>query len=124
VQSGRSLVWLGHQLATLSNIQRTEVDWDAFKEYVFKKYAESWAKNVYYYAKKYVHLIDNPSLFEAFSSSKKDNVLKSLIAFSKFHGFYRLFKERIKNYGITWSHRSSVDSFFRIMSDRYDDVLK
>jgi len=109
-----------------SNIHESDVsniDWNGFKDYVFKKYAESWGRTVYSYARKYVGLIDNPSMVETFSGSKKNAVLKSLVAFSKYYGFYQEFKKKIKDYGIKWSRSSSVDAFFRIMSNSNSDVL-
>ena len=102
----------------------SNIDWNGFRDYVYNKYATSWARTVYSYARKYVDLIDNPSIVETFSGSKKNSVLKSLIAFSKYYGFYEEFKKKIKAYGIKWSRSSSIDAFFRIMSNSNDDVLE
>ena len=99
------------------------IDWNDFRDYVFKKYAKSWAYTVYAYAKKYVHLINNPSRLETFSDSKKNSVLKSLTAFSKYYGFYEEIKKRIKDYGIRYSRSSSIDAFLRIFSTNNRDVL-
>ena len=68
--------------------------------------------------------MSNPSLLERFSKHKKNNILKALIAFSKFHGFYLEFKDKVKAYGIKWSQSSSVDSFFRILNNQNNDVLQ
>ena len=99
------------------------IDWNDFRDYVFKKYAKSWAYTVYAYAKKYVHLINNPSRLETFSDSKKNSVLKSLTAFSKYYGFYGEFQKKIKDYGIKYSRSSSIDAFLRIFSNNNKDVL-
>jgi hypothetical protein len=101
----------------------SNIDWNDFKDYVFKKYAKSWARTVYSYAKKYAELVDNPSLVETFSGSKKNSVLKSLVALSKFYGFYPEFKQRIEDYGIKYSRTSSIDSFFRIFNNNNKDIL-
>jgi len=98
-------------------------DWDDFREYVFKKYRPSWAKLCYCYAAKYHRLINNPSELETFSQYKKNNVLKALIALSKYLGFYREFKDRIKDYGIKWTRTSSIDSFLRILRNNNKDIL-
>ena len=90
----------------------------------FKKYAVSYARNIYLYATKYIDLINNPSILETFSDSKKNYILKSLIAISKFCGFYQQFRERLTSYGITWSHPNSIDSFFRIMNNANNDVIE
>jgi len=47
-----------------------------------------------------------------------------LIAFSKFHGFYLEFKQKIKAYGIKWSQSTSVDSFFRILRTQNNNALQ
>jgi len=114
---------VGHRLGK-AIIHKTNIDWDSFKDYVFKKYAESYARNIYLYARKYVELINNPSAIEIFSNSKKNHILKSFIALSKYYGFYQQFKKILEDYGVTWSHMSSVDSFFRIMNNSNSDVLK
>jgi hypothetical protein len=51
---------------------------------------------------------------ESFSRSKRLNVLKSLIAFSKFLGCYESFKARIRNHGIRWQSQDSFSSFLRM----------
>lgn len=76
------------------------------------------------YAVKYCSLLDNPSHLETFSNSKRNNVLKALIALSKYHGFYTQFKQRIKDYGIKWSKSDSIHSFFRILNNPNHDVLE
>ena len=99
------------------------VDFDGFREYVFKKYDDAYARMILRYVRNYIGYIDNPSMLETFNSSKKNNVLKSLIAFSKYHGFYEEFRKRVEAYGVKWSRSSSVDAFFRIMSNSNNDVL-
>ncbi|MDH5267908.1 MAG: integrase [Candidatus Bathyarchaeota archaeon] len=46
-----------------------------------------------------------------------------MIALSKYLGFYREFKDRIKDYGIKWSTSSSIDSFLRILKSNNKDIL-
>jgi hypothetical protein len=106
-----------------SQFDVSNIDWNDFKDYVFKKYAKSWARTVYSYARKYAELVDNPSVVETFSGSKKNSVLKSLVALSKFYGFYPEFKQRIEDYGIKYSRISSIDSFFRIFNNNNKDIL-
>ncbi len=101
----------------------SNIDWNGFKDYVFKKYAKSWARTVYSYARKYASLIDNPSMVETFSGSKKNSVLKSLVALSKFYGFYTEFKQKIEDYGIKYSRTTSIDSFFRIFNNNNKNIL-
>ena len=55
---------------------------------------------------------------EKFSKWKKNNVLKALVALSKFLGVYEEFRAKVKNYGIKWSYQNSVDSFLRMVKAR------
>ena len=99
------------------------IDWNDFRDYVFQKYAKSWAHTVYAYARKYAHLINNPSRIDTFTPSKKNAVLKSLTAFAKYCGFFEEFQKKIKNYGIAYSRSSCIDAFLRILSSDNKDVI-
>jgi len=57
---------------------------------------------------------------ESFSKSKKNTVLKSLIALSKYLGVYREFKLRMTDYGVKFEQTSSVDAFLRMMNAKHD----
>ena len=74
---------------------------------------------MYHYAKKHHEMLTG-SLREldSFSKSKKNNVLKALIALSKYLGVYEQFKAKMKNYGIKWEGRSSLQAFLRIKNTR------
>jgi len=76
------------------------------------------------YASKYIELLDNPSMIETSSRCKRNNVLKALIAPSKYLGFYREFKEKLSDYSIKWTRTSSIDSFLRILNNQNKDVLE
>ena len=107
------------------SLRETCIDWDQFREWAFRKYADSYAPTVICYAKKYRHLMfGNLAELEAFSDSKRNSVLKALISLSKYSGTYRAFKARQKAHGLGWSRTSSVDAFLRIMSNRNSDVLE
>ena len=64
-------------------------------DYALKKYNRRYAMMMIGYVRKYFNLFENPSTLETFSNSKKNNILKSLIAYSKCNGFYEEFKKRI-----------------------------
>jgi intergrase/recombinase len=59
---------------------------------------------------------------DSFPKHKKNNVLKALIALSKYLGVYEDFKAKIKNYGIKWERQDSLESFLRVMKTREDLV--
>jgi intergrase/recombinase len=92
------------------------LNWEEFNDWLNKKYSKTWARNVFCYTKKYHNLLNgNLRELESFSKSKKNNVLKSLIALSKYLGLYETFKARILNYGIKWENQNSFEAFLRIM---------
>jgi len=95
----------------------SELDWEDFKEWLKSKYSKTWASGVFQYAKKY-HGMLNGSLREldSFSKFKKNNVLKALIALSKYLGVHGQFKAKIANYGINWEHQNSLEAFLRMMN--------
>ncbi len=62
------------------------------------------------------------SQLEKLTRSKRKNVLSSLTALAKYLGVYKAFKAQMKNYGVTWASRKSVESVKRILSAS-DDVM-
>jgi len=100
----------------LANLEMS-LNWEDFKDWVQNKYSKTWAPTLFGYAKKYHEMLSG-SLREldAFSKSKKNNVLKALIALSKYLGAYEQFKIRMANYGIKWENQNSLESFLRIMN--------
>jgi len=99
------------------------IDWQDFKRWVNNKYSKTWSPTVLSYAKKY-HGMLNGSLTEldTFSKAKRNNVLKALIALSKYLGIYKPFKTKIANYGIKWENQSSVEAFLRMRNANNDVV--
>ncbi len=59
---------------------------------------------------------------EAFSKSKRNNVLKAVIALSKYLGIYSQFKAKMANYGFKWQNQNSFESFIRILETK-DEAL-
>ena len=101
------------------------VDWNDFKAWIFKKYAKSHAPTIYCYAKKYAFMLNgNFKELETFSGSKRNTVLKALIALSKFLGIYEGFKATLSRYGVKFARTDSFDAFLRIMNNNSDDLLE
>jgi intergrase/recombinase len=98
-------------------------NWNAFKEWLLKRYSKTWAPTVFSYAKKYHWMLTgNLRELDSFSKSKKNNVLKSLIALSKYLGFYHSFKLRVASYGIKWEYQDSLEAFLRITEPKEEIV--
>ncbi len=101
------------------------INWEEFRAWAHNRYAKSWAKDVFCYAKRY-HSMMTGSLreLESFSRSKRNNVMKALIALSKYLGIYTQFKTKTENYGFKWKGKSSLGSFTRMMQAGDSDVLQ
>jgi intergrase/recombinase len=98
-------------------------DWNAFREWLLKRYSKTWAPTVFSYAKKYHWMLaGNLRELDSFSKSKKNNVLKSLIALSKYLGVYQSFKLRVASYGIKWEYQDSLEAFLRITEPKEEIV--
>ena len=103
----------------------SDVDWKAFRKWVFKKYAKSNAPTTYCYAKKYAFMLcGNLKDIETFSDSKRNAVLKALISLSKFLGVYEQFKARLSSHGIKFARADSFSAFLRIMNNNNADLFE
>jgi len=101
------------------------IDWDGFRTYLLNKYRQRhWALELFRNARRYQHLMGNLSLLDSFSKTKKLHVLQSLIALSKYCGFYEELKARIKAFGIKWHKPNSLMAFLRILDNSNSDVLQ
>ena len=100
-------------------IENNENFWQNFREWLDRKYSKSWARDIFYYSRKYYYML-NGSLSEpeSFSKTKRAHILKSLIALSKYLGIYEGFKRKIKSYGIKWERQNTLESFLRMMRPR------
>jgi intergrase/recombinase len=102
----------------------SSINWNDFKAWIFKKYAKSHAPTIYCYAKKYAFMLNgNFRDLETFSGSKRNTVLKALIALSKFLGVYEDFKATLSSYGVKFARTDSLNAFLRIMNNNSNDLL-
>ena len=96
-----------------------------FRYWLDKKYSKSWAMNVFYLVKRYHGLLwGGLRVLETFGKTKKNNVLKALVAFSKYLGCYDEFKARVSSYGIKWESLDSMEAFPRnyAVEGRFDGL--
>jgi len=104
--------------------QERSVNWSDFKTWLDKKYSKGWSAIVFQLAKKHEDLLfGDLGELSVFSKSKKNNVLKALIALSKYLGVYEQFQARRKQFGIHWERQNALQSFLRIINVK-DDVLE
>ena len=95
-QRGRRLVWF----RTLA-FQGLNIDLVKSREVLPGKYrSRMYANCMFNYTIKYFDAYSNPSTIQTIPETIRHNVLKSMIALSKFKGEYLAFHDKIKRYGI------------------------
>ncbi len=107
-----------------ARMDESSVDWTGFREYLNKKYRKVHADASFRYARLYFKQLENPILLETFNGYKRNNIMKALIALSKYLGIYESFKQKLKTYGIKWHRQNSLVAFLRIVGNHNGDVLE
>jgi len=98
-------------------------DWIAFKDWVFKKYAPSYARTIMGYTKKYGHLLyGNLRDIDLITESCRNNAIKSLIILSKYMGYHEEFKSALKSYGIKLYRPDALVCFTRLYTNTNSDL--
>jgi hypothetical protein len=99
------------------------ITWSSYREYLSRLYGKQYSSLLYSYAAKYHEYLEEPSKINNLPASIKSNVLKSLVALSKFLGIYQEFCARFRNHGIRWtSTDTSFNSFLSIVNNKHDTL--
>ena len=100
------------------------INWDNFREWVFHKYARSYAPTVYCYAKKYSYMINGDLRgLDTLSPSVRNQVIKCLISLSKYLGVHSQFKQKLRDYGVKLYRSDVFSSFLRMLNGSNSDLL-
>jgi intergrase/recombinase len=68
--------------------------------------------------------LNDPSKINTLPVSIKSNVLKALIALSKYLGIYTEFSTAFKNHGIKWSTGNSFNAFLNIVNNNHSGLIE
>ena len=100
------------------------LDWTAFKEFVYGKYAKSNAPKVMSYARRYYPVLESGNIgqLNSIPSTVRTDAIKSLIIISKFTGCYEQFKAFLKSYGIKPARPDAFAAFVRIYSNNNSNL--
>jgi intergrase/recombinase len=115
VRGGRGLDWFRTQALQ-------DVDWSKYREYLSKLYGKEYTSILYNYALRFNDCLDNPSKISSLPISIKSNVLKAMIALSKYLGKYEDFTKDFKSHGVKWSQPDSFNAFLNIVNNNYDNL--
>jgi len=114
-RAGMGVNLLGFNTAA-SNIM-IDKDWADYRKFLEGKYSTKQGISlIYSYTLKYHQLLQDPARINEVPLSIRNNVLKGLMAYSKFLGCHEEFTKRIKNHGIKWSQGDSLNAFNRIFN--------
>jgi hypothetical protein len=119
---GRRLVWF----RTLAfQAQKDNIDLVKYREFLDSKYrSRVYASTIFGYTLRFYDAYANPSIIQTVPSTIRHNVLKAMIALSKFKGEYLEFHQKIKQYDIKWISQDSFTSFLKIFNNNHDSLLQ
>ena len=104
-----------------------EVDWDSFREWLFRRYRWRTARDRFRYCLRFHECLlrgDFTALLEM-SGDKRVHVMKALSSLSKFLGVYDYFRFLVRNYGLKWTNGGGDDLIIARLTRTVDeDVLK
>jgi hypothetical protein len=100
------------------------VDFDEYKRYLKGKYRnEKYTSSQFCCAYRHFDCLLDASKLLSIAETNRMNVLKALVALSKYIGVYDEFKLSLKRYDIKWSNGdNSFNSFLRIFNHKHDTL--
>jgi intergrase/recombinase len=99
-----------------------DVDWDAYRRWLFARFSYKYAVDCYAYARRYAHLLFSRRLAEIEGLPAKRHILMALANLSKFLGVYREFKMMVEDAGLSWSSGSKSNNFMSVFLNENVDV--
>jgi len=114
---------MGFEPMTFSLEGKTNIDLKSFREYLTTKYSRQYVSLVYGYSVKYSAILENPQKLSEIPISIRGNVLKAIVALSKYLGIYEDFTLKLKQFGIHWSNGdNSFNAFMRITNNNHSSL--
>ena len=93
-----------------------KINWSEYKQYLFSKYAKSYAVQLFEYSRKHDSLLNDVNSILLSKSTIRNNVINSLTALSRFLGTYNSFMAEMKAHGIKRVRQDPVQAFTRIFN--------
>ena len=105
--------------------EKTEVNWEAFGQYLRANFGRETVDVRILYAKKYAHLLlqrDITPLYQHTAQTRL-NIMKSLVTLSIFLGIYQQWKILKQESGLTWTDpEATIKTVEKIMAEEGDGV--
>ena len=102
------------------------LDWNEYKDWVYHKYAKSWAPSIMTYSKKYSYILFSGDIkdIDKITPKTKNTSIKSLVILSKYLGIHEEFKASLKNYGVKLFQADAFGSFMRLYNNPSSDLME
>ena len=88
------------------DLPQPEIDWDAFKNWLFKTHSRSYARDLFNVVRRYHKVLWDPQEVQrlhSLNSPSRRLVMAGLSNLSKFLGVYKAWQAIIENAGLKWS---------------------
>ncbi len=113
----------GFEPASIALETRQEIDYSKYKQYLEAKYATGYAIQLLENAKKYNHLLEKVNEIQLIRPTIRNNIIKALIALSRYQGTYNTFKNQMTIHGIKFVRPDPITSFTRIFNSQAHEGL-
>jgi intergrase/recombinase len=103
----------------------SEEIWANFGNYLLKTHREKHAKEILRYAKRFSFILEKPTLTSQLLILSKDvrrMAMSSLSNLSKYLGVYEQWKQIIRNHGLKWENRNSLETFLSILNSNIEET--
>jgi hypothetical protein len=113
----------GCRLAWSRLVDLGSFQWSSFKEYLYSKYAKSYALCIFEHVQKYNHMLNNVNDIMLVKPTIRNNIVNSLVVFSRYTGNYEQFKNELKIHGIKKYKPDPIEAFTRIFNSNAHNGL-
>jgi hypothetical protein len=105
------------------SIEPKDINWSSFKQYIYSKYAKSYATAIFEHARKYQSYLNDVNQIQLVKPTARNNIINALIVLSRYQGTYDTFKNQMKIHGITRYKPYPIATFTRIFSSNAHEGL-
>jgi hypothetical protein len=93
------------------------INWEEYRQHLQSKYAKGYALQLFENAQKYNQLLVRVNDIQLIKPTVRNNIIKGLIALSRYQGTYESFKNEMKIRGIKYVRPDPITTFTRIFSN-------
>jgi len=114
----------GFEPASIAPETLQKINWTEYKEHLLSKYAKGYAIQLFENAQKYNHLLKKVKDVQLIKPTVRNNIIKALIALSRYQGTYETFKNQMTIQGIKYVRPDPITAFTRIFNSNTHEGLE